>query len=292
LERGGGSAATSGMKVLKKFSVKRVHAKKDGSSTRLEKKQSGMLPRYRFAPPTILEKMALAYSSSLPRLEYKGLPPSKVPEGAPTSLAPPSPGYRLTVMDEGVHASLVDVFGNRTYRFRIATALNMSSSGAGTVNSTIANTALASNAAWINLSAIFNEFFVVGFRVVWEPVSRYNYPLTGVVATSVSSLPLGCSQLQHAQPAYTSLALMTNNYGFKYTTTSDPFSFEWSNTESPGPGIVDNGAPTQSWCVVSDIAQYAGSVQFMSQSAPPGLPTSQVLGTFMVEWDILWRCRA
>jgi hypothetical protein len=280
------------MKFFGKISKR--DTRKDGDTSRsLEKKVPHKLcDTFRSSSRTKFRNLALAYAASLPRLEHKAFPPSKLLEGDPTPLVSPPPGFRLTVMDEGVHAALVDVFGNRTYRFRVATTLNMSSSGAGAVNSTISNTALASNVAWINLSGIFNEFFVCGFRVAWEPVSRYNYPLTGVVATSVSSLPLGCAQLQHGQSAYTSLALMANNYGLKYTTTSDPFSFEWMNSESPGPGIVDGGVPTQSWCTVSNVSQYAGTVQFMSQSAPPGLPASQVLGTFMVEWDILWRCRA
>jgi hypothetical protein len=212
---------------------------------------------------------------------------------APAAIVPKALGYKLgPATDLTLGTALSRLFMDKVYKFRLATVLTMSSSGAGSVNSTLAVNAIGSNPDFVALSTVFNEFFVVCMDVKWVPVSHYNYPLTGVPATSVSSLPIGCAQLQHGQTPYTSTALASNNYDFSLKSTGDPWSYRWVNIEKSSQGIVDNGVPTQSWCVASDFSQYSGLLQFIAPSAPPGLPASQVLGNFLVEWELLFRVRA
>jgi len=190
---------------------------------------------------------------------------------------------------------LTRMFGDRIYSFRLATSLNVSASGAGIINAVIQNSSLASNADFTSLGGVFDEFFIVQHQVQYQPVSRYQYPLTGTSALSVSSLPLGCAQLQHGVSAYTSQATMTENYDYAFHSTGDPFSYRWINRESSSSTVLPEitaSVPTQSWCLVGGVANYTGSTQYLTQSAPPALPASQVIGTFLVEWEVLFRVRA
>lgn len=214
--------------------------------------------------------------------------------GAPTILSNPHPGYELVETEESalLRNNLGKLFGDKHYKFRLSTALNMSSSGAGAVNSTIANTTLATVADFILLASVFNEYFIHEMVAVYQPVSRYNYPLTGVTATSVANLPLGCGSLQHAQVAYSSMAGMSDNFHYQHHSTGDPFTYVWKNTESVDSTVVSQiGSFTQSWSDTSNASNYTGTIQFLSQSAPPALPASQVLGTFFTYWIVSFRAR-
>jgi hypothetical protein len=178
------------------------------------------------------------------------------------------------------------------YPFRIGTALNMSSSAGGIVNSTINNATLQSVTDFTALAAVFQEFFVKSLTVSWMPVSRYQYPLTGVVATSVANLPIGVANLFHSAAAYTSLTQMANNQFLQFKSTGDPFVHTWVNDESSSvTGPLPITTFTQSWCDTV-TGGYLGTIQVMSQSAPPGIVASSVLGTFVAEWDVLFRIRA
>jgi hypothetical protein len=206
------------------------------------------------------------------------------------------PGFILTETKESniYRDTFRNLFGDKHYKFRLSTALNMSSSGAGIVNSTISNSVLTSQADFVSLSTVFNEFFVVQFEVKWMPNSRYQYPLGGTSTLSIANLPIGKADLQHGQAAYSSLSAMSDNFAVGYHSTGDPFTEKWVNTEKHNieTTVVSLTAPTQSWCTVNNVSNYQGTLQFLSQSAPPALPFSQVLGTFMCHWDVLFRCRA
>ncbi len=228
-------------------------------------------------------------------VESKREPPSKK-ELLPHTLRPRDHdlSYELSETKESVvlRDTFRNIFGDKHYNFRISTALNMSSSGAGIVNSTISNSVLVSNPDFISLSAVFNEFFVVKFQVHWVPVSRYQYPLGGTSTISVANLPIGKADLQHGQAAYSSLSTMADNFAVRFHSTGDPFTDEWVNTEKNTEQVVASlTAPTQSWCTVNNASNYQGTLQYLSQSAPPALPFSQVLGTFMAHWHIQFRVR-
>jgi hypothetical protein len=233
-------------------------------------------------------------SSVMTMVEHKDPIPTFRGKDAPMVLTAQPRGFVLTDTKESIllRDSLRGLFTDKSYTFRLSTALNMSSSGAGIINSTISNSVLVSNADFVALATVFNEFFVERFEVKWQPVSRYNYPLTGVPATSVSSLPIGKGDLQHGQAAYSNLSDMASNFAVRYHNTADPFHDVWINTEKPTEQVVASlTAPTQSWCTVNNASNYQGTLQYISQSAPPGLVVSSVIGTFMAHWDVHFRVR-
>jgi len=204
--------------------------------------------------------------------------------------------YTLTEEARLVVGSLRAMLGQGTYPFMIRTVLNASSSGTGILNATISNATLASNPDIVSLQSVFQEAFVLRMDVKWVPVSRYQYPLGGTSTLSVANLPLGVAGLHHSAGAYSSLAAMSQNYAFNLNSTGDPFTATWKNSEKPASGVVvDSGSssalPCQGWCNAFLLANYTGFLQFLTQSAPPALPFSQVLGTFVVSWSMLFRLR-
>jgi len=228
------------------------------------------------------------------KVETKELVPVYRGADAPTLLEHKRPNFHYAQTEQStVYMQILrGLFTDRYYRFRLSLALNMSSSAAGIANSTLSNSALTANTDFVALATVFNEYFVVGFRSTWMPNARYQYPLTGTSALSIANLPLGVADLQHGQAAYSSLSAMTQNYAFQYHSTGDPFTTEWLNTEdSSSTVLASETAPTQSWNNVSNSNNYQGTLQYLTQSAPPALPTSQVLGTFAVHWDVLFRVR-
>lgn len=230
--------------------------------------------------------------------EYKAVKskPRKDNSEEPDIILEPNPCPPLSCFVHSKNSQLAvqvmrGFFTDKHYRIRISTALDMSSGGTGLINSTISNSVLTSNTQFVALSQVFNEFFVEKFLVSWQPVSRYNYPLTGVTATSVSSAPLGKASLQHGQTAYTSLGGMASNYVFKYHNTGDPFRAEWVNVEkSSSPTVVTTTGVTQAWTSVGNVANYQGSLQFRTQIPPP-LPATQVIGTFATHFFVLFRVK-
>jgi len=231
------------------------------------------------------------------KVESKAPVPPFRGTAAPASLSIPHPGYSLEDTKEAalLRTVLSRALSGKQYRFRLATTLTASSSAGGILNATISNSTLASNVEFVALSSVFNEFFVKSMATQWEPVSMYNYPLTGVTATSVSSLPLGVADLQHDASAYTSQSVMSQNFRYAHHNTGRPFSYSWLNVESPTSTVLDPSpagtAGFQAWALTAAVANYGGSIQYLTQSAPPGLPASQQLGVFLVEWDVLFRVR-
>jgi len=233
--------------------------------------------------------------STMTLVEYKAPVPVYRGSDAPTQLRGDEIAYRFAETKDSLvlRNTFRSLFGDKHYRFRIATVLNMSSSATGAVNSVVNNSSLGLTSDFASLSAVFNEFFVVAFQVKWVPVGRYQYPLTGLSTTTVANLPLGMADLQHGQAAYTSLTNMSNNFGFGFHSTGDPFTMLWTNTEKYNKETVvtSTTAPTQSWCTSANALNYLGTLQFLTQPAPPSLPVSQLLGVFAVTWDVLFRVR-
>jgi hypothetical protein len=159
------------------------------------------------------------------------------------------------------------------------------------VNSVINTAGVASLSDFTALAGIFNEFFVIGFSAKWEPASMYNGPVGYLPASTVSSLPLGCAQLQHAAATYTTLGTMTESYAFALHNTGRPFTYVWTNVEDIKTKTVpETGGATQSWAPVAYASTYNGSCQFLS-SVLPTLPVTAILGTFAVHYDVAFRLR-
>jgi len=232
----------------------------------------------------------------LTKEEYKVVRYSNT--SGPTSLHASHCGYVPVDTKESklLGTVLSRMFAGKVYQFRIATVLNMSSTASGTVNSAILTASLQFANDFIALSGVFNEFFLESMDIKWEPVSEYNYPLTGAIGATVSTLPLGVASLQHAQATYTNMTNMSENFEYLHTNTGRPFKYRWKNVEKKSSTVVVapavSGAPCQSWAMVSDVASYTGGIQFLSQAAPPGLPLSQVLGVFLAEYLVSFRVRS
>lgn len=199
--------------------------------------------------------------------------------------------YLATPQSMPLLATMRSLFRNKVYAIRLSTALNMSSSASGTINSTIATDAVRSSTDFSSISSIFNEFFVVRVDAHWMPNSRYQYPLTGAIGTNLANLPFGCAQLHNFATAYTSMGSLANNYAVKYVSSADPFTYSWINENPPTSTVLSTTSVTETWADTGGSQTYGGSIQFMSQSAPPALPVSQVLGTFMTHYELLFRVR-
>jgi hypothetical protein len=213
-----------------------------------------------------------------------------------SSLVPTASGFRNAhTKESSVMAKMMSrLFAGKEYEFRISSAVNLPASGAGLVSSVITNITLSSQADFSALSSVFSEFFVTKFHLRYQPVSRYNYPLTGVTATSVANVPIGVAALQHTQPAYTSLSELTNNNGYQLYSTGDPWQFEWVNDERKSSDVVPTPlttVATQAWCMVQNAANYQGQVQFQSNAVPPPVTPSAVLGVIAVDWIVSFRVR-
>jgi len=227
-------------------------------------------------------------------VEHKEPVPPYEGKDAPTKLRNEPPGFKYVESPTSIANSgvLMQMFKQHVYSFALTTALNMSSSGAGAVNSVVTvGSVLSGLTEFAALSGVFNEFFVRRMRLRWQPVGRYNGPLGFVAATTVSSLPIILASLQHGAPSYTSLTSATENYRAAFANTSDPFEYDWKNVENPSTETLSATTSQQTWYPVALAAGYGGQVQIISQSAPPGLPVSAVLGTYAVEYDILFRIR-
>jgi hypothetical protein len=214
----------------------------------------------------------------------------------PQPLLVDGPTYEYLITDESklMNSAIVNVLGSTVYRARLGTVLNMSSSAGGIVNSTLATSTLGSVTEFASFTAIFNEFFLQHMRVTWQPNSLYNGPMTYLPATTVASLPIGITDLQHSQNAYSSLTLMADSPGMKLENTGKSFVHTWTNVEKHTDvslPFVPGTSTTQSWCQVASAGLYSGMLHIISQAAPPGLPVSSVLGTFLVEYDVYFRNR-
>ena len=236
---------------------------------------------------THLKAMTLVDSPEVKLLETKG----PTPLNWDSRSAPRYLEYLATPQSLPLRSVIRSMFRDRIYNFRLSTALNMSSSGTGIVNSTISMDVVRSSTDFSAISAIFQEFFVTRADAHWYPDSRYQYPTTGTSTLSIANRPIGCAQLQHFAAAYSSLSALSNNYDAKFHSTGDPFVYSWVNVEKSSQGQLPVTSVTQAWCDTVGSQTYGGSLQFLSQAAPPALPISQVLGTFMVHFDLLFRVR-
>jgi hypothetical protein len=245
--------------------------------------------------------------SGLPPLLESVFPKSVGPTGltAPSVLSPaPVPtGWfdkkeELKLPDKHLGSFARSLLGTRIYRISLGTNLAIAANSSGFVNSIIAVNSVAMTGEFASFANIFDEYFVVSMKASYMPVSRYNYPLTGVTATSVSSLPLQTVCLQHDSPAYTTTSAMANHASCKMRSTGDPFVTKWINTESYRIPTVVNPSTTlvatQSWCETGSVAApgYTGAIQYLTDQATPPLQIGARIGSFLVQYDVLFRARA
>jgi hypothetical protein len=209
-----------------------------------------------------------------------------------------TPGSQLPIVvatDESIKLrnAMRNLFGDKEYRFRLATSVVMSANGAGHVNASIATNIINSIGDFTALTTLFSEFFVQSMSIYWSPVSMFNGPEGYLPATTVSSVALGVAPLYHAQSTPSSLTNLVQIPETKFTNSNVMWSAVWHNNESRKPGIMvtsSGSAPTQSWAQVADAASYQGSILIMSDTNA-ALPISAQLGNFMVVYDAYFRVR-
>jgi hypothetical protein len=186
------------------------------------------------------------------------------------------------------------LFGDRVYPFRISTVLSISSNGAGIINSVVqTSTVLPALSTFSALSTVFDEFFVKEFELSYQPVSYYNGPIGFVNTTNESSLPLGISDHQNDLATYSSISSQSNNFRFAYHNTGNSWHYKWMNTQDPSMRIVTTvSLATQSWCTISNAANYTGLVQMLTPAiSSAALPVSAIVGFISVQYDVLFRIR-
>jgi len=244
----------------------------------------------------------LTYAASttlaMKKVEAKEVVPMFKGTDHPVELRSSFLGYKFDPTDESklLRNAFKSMFTGKHYTFELGTALNMSSSASGAINSVITCANLASLSDFSSLASVFSEYFIQRIEVKWQPVSRYNGPIGYLPATTVSSLPFSVTSLQNSQPAYTSMSSSLNNDKLSYENSNVPFSYTWVNNNKMSADIVTDPsafafAPTQSWASVLAASLYTGSIQLLSQSAPPALPVSAVLGTFATKYLVSFRNR-
>jgi hypothetical protein len=228
-----------------------------------------------------------------------------LPSNAPSSLnptvflTPPAPSsgwFKTEVKTDPFTLKLArSVAGSKIYRIPVGTNLAINANGSGFINAVIATATVAATSDFTTFAGIFDQFFVVSMTAHYTPVSRYNYPLTGVTATSVSSLPLQVTSLQHASAAYSTTSTMANHDGVVMHNTADPFVHKWINVEKPCVMVAptSSGLATQNWCetAATPAALYTGQIQFLTDQSTPPLQVSARIGSFLVRYDVLWRVR-
>jgi hypothetical protein len=212
-------------------------------------------------------------------------------ESKPDEILPFPPVKFLPKPDKNLLSAMSSIVGtDKIYRFKLASVVTVSSSGAGLVNAVINVVNVLSSAEFSAFSGIFQEFFVKRMDIVFMPASRYQYPTTGTSALSVANRSIGVVSLFHASPTYSSISALVNNRTAKFRSTGDPWRHTWTNNEDPYAGVASSTA-NQAWELTS-TSVYAGQVQFLTNSAPPALPVSTVLGDFRVTWEVLFRARS
>jgi hypothetical protein len=187
---------------------------------------------------------------------------------------------------------------SKRYSFKLATALTMSSTGSGLINSSVSAATATTVAEFSPLSSLFNEFFIVDFTLKWMPA----FMNTGILGAAVASantlnLPIGVASYHHNAVLPTSLSGLTTNPTFRYFNSGVPFSFTWRNVESPDSDVVvvsnpTSTTPSQGWCLTaSDPAEsYTGQALILSNSSP-SMSVGTVLGSFVYTATVLFRTR-
>jgi len=256
---------------------------------------SSLLHKAKKKAPKDLRALRFSDLADFPLLLSREVSPSKAVKLLPlrTSSDEKSdekPDTRLLTMSR----SLV---GNAIHRITVGTYLTLSSNGAGYVNAILAVNTIASLNDFASLALIFDEYFVLSMKAVYQPNSRYNYLLAGLPASNVANLPMGYACLQHASPTYSTLQNMANNPHCKLKNTGDPFTTVWKNIEDPNEKVVVNPSSSffacQSWCETSATAAagYTGNIQYLVDLTGPTLPVTARVGGFLTTWDCLFRCR-
>jgi len=193
------------------------------------------------------------------------LPASRELFASPTSLSQ-FPGTAM------VRSSM-----KREMKFTIGASYQIATTGAGTApNTSVSNDLLSGLGDFLSLCAIFDEFFISSFRVVYQPVDRYEK--SSSVATFVD-YPLHVASIQHGAALYPTHTAAASNGALLICNSADPWSYVWKNVENkrsgslPEPSTTSVSA-TQGWCLANatNAASYTGAAQILGPATYTSAP--------------------
>jgi len=161
----------------------------------------------------------------------------------------------------------------------------------------VTNDLLSTLADFVSLAALFDEFFIKSFKLVYQPASRYQKP-SGTEPALYADFPLHVASIQHGAPLYATHSDAANNAGLLICNTADPWTYTWKNTESKRSTVLPDPStssvvPTQGWCLTrpDNASAYTGAAQILAPGALTATSSSVALGTVTVRWDLAFRSR-
>lgn len=220
---------------------------------------------------------------------------TKPPDASSTLPSPVlTPVSQLTTL--GALKSLYSSAMRKEMKIVMAASYQLSTGVSGTPNAIIGNDLMVALSEFTLLAGLFNEFFVQSFEVRYEPVSRYQKHDINWQSESVD-FPLHVVSLHHGQSTYPSHTTSSVNSWLTVCNSADPWRHTWRNVESRKAGVAQVAStssvqPSQGWSLTTSIvaSEYTGQVQVIAPSAFTG-PTSFLLGTTTVRWEVYFRNR-
>jgi hypothetical protein len=209
--------------------------------------------------------------------------------------SPSSPDYKSYTMTRELLRNTFRAFP--PYLTALSTTLTLNTSGVGVLNTTVSNTSVAGLTEFTSFAAIFDEFFIKSFELVFIP---HNYRLAPVGTTSGTNLcncPIAVVSLQHATPTYSTMSSALEHETARAVSSGERWNHRWVNSEKPSVVIspqTSTATASQNWCLTSGstAAAYTGQVQMIATDALGTGGTVVAIGRVMVRWVVKFRIRA
>ena len=225
--------------------------------------------------------------------------------------------FDLTEEEEG--QSLLKVLAKQMfkadhpYRTKLSTVGVFTTNSSGVLNVQIATSSVANTAEWSTINALFDEFYVHAFELMYEPFNKH-----GSIGVSSSGTPgaevitattgasyvysVGCIAVAlFSTPAYYSTSAgMINNPNARVLHTGDSWRFAWRNNvrfdlHGPTATLSSSAQGWQGWSYVSDTANLGGALQVRAiNDQAMGTGSTNVIntGNYVLRYDVSFRSRA
>jgi len=123
----------------------------------------------------------------------------------------------------------------REMKFTIGASYQVATTAGGLgPNTSVSNDLLSGLGDFLSLAAIFDEFFIKSFRLVYQPVDRYEKQ----AVTFNVDYPLHVASIQHGAALYPTHTAAANNAGLLVCNTADSWTYVWKNTENSKAGSL------------------------------------------------------
>jgi hypothetical protein len=187
----------------------------------------------------------------------------------------------------------------------------VATSAAGVLGYSIAASNLSSASEWSTLNTLFDEVFIHGFHLRFQPTNLMTDAVgQSSAGSTTTAFPAGATNntncvtncglciapLYAASGSYGTAAAMIANPAVEYHRCA-PFVFTWRNNVAFDPHGMTLAPLTavgwQGWCQVADIANYGGTVNMRTVNDQVIGDTSHAvtLGHFVVEYIVSFRSR-